>query len=217
MPKPYLLNDVFEINKDLEVKRSDSKYYWYIDNFYKNVDLLERVIYESYVPNWKICEGSRNFVDYYDCRVQLPILISDLHVNLYKCIRKLCPKFKNIAYPEDMIDFNVFSDIKGEFGNQIQQYPHVDDAANAIVYIDQISQGGTAIYENNKNIENLEQENLAYDISDLKVLEIIPAVRNRMIIYDGDYLHGAYIKPHTYDEGNWRINQVLFFEYENRR
>lgn len=213
MPKPYLLDEAFEINHDLELHKSE--YYWYIDNFYKNIDLLERTIQDSYVPNWKICEGSRNFVDYYDCRIQLPVFMPEVHGNLYECIRKISPKFKTIDIPDEMIDFNVFSDIKGNFGGNIQQYPHYDFAVNCIVYIDGICGGGTAIYED-ADIENLEEENLAFDTSSLKIRTIIPAVRNRLIIYDGDYLHGAYINPDSYTNDHWRINQVIFFPYQGQ-
>ena len=42
-----------------------------IDNWYKNYDQIYKIITNMPLPRWKWKPGSRNFIDYYDCR---PIL-----------------------------------------------------------------------------------------------------------------------------------------------
>lgn len=223
MPKPLHITELLQINPNWELKTSESGRYHYIDDFYTSIDLIEEYIDNQFVLNWKDESHrnrqeyeTRNFKDYYDCRIEEYNTHHDLHERFKLDLVAANPTaFSTRRFKEDrnIISFNVFSDITGDLGDNIQQFPHFDrDLINVIISIDKISKGGTALYYSSEYFENTEYIDLRCDISNCQILEIIPSIRNRAVLFDGNFLHGAYIEKDTYlySKGNWRMNQILF-------
>ena len=79
MTFPYLPHNLFKINDNLEVKENKLGpfVYYSIDNFFKNADHLYNMLVTSYpqatmMPSWQNqTVKSRNFRDYYDCRINI--------------------------------------------------------------------------------------------------------------------------------------------------
>jgi hypothetical protein len=218
MITPFKLDDLFEVSRNINPIYDRDTNAIIIDNYYKNFEEICNVLQNLYVPNWKISESSRNFVDYYDCR---PIF-SQFEVsqkrsfelqNMVDLINHFFPEKRNLYLENSHYEFNFFKHIQNLPDKKMQHFPHTDDAYNAIIYLDEISSGGTAIYDMQK-IENNEKETLFYDVSDIPK-KIIPAKPNRLVLFDGSKMHGGYIDNHNSYVNNWRINQVLFFKLDN--
>lgn len=76
MFKPFLLSEALAINERATFRPDnvDRKFPILIsDNLLADYHPMRTVLRDSYIPNWKIQEGGRNFVDYYDCRQLLPV------------------------------------------------------------------------------------------------------------------------------------------------
>jgi hypothetical protein len=169
------------------------------------------------LPIWKPSSGSKNFVDYYDCR---PCLthpwLNPSHFNFYEEILLLVKKFFNCntaRIRNSLFEFNFYKNIKKGLSNNLQFFPHSDGTTfNCIIYFDTVSSGGTALYPEIKYLENTERSNLLYDVSKFK-RTIIPARPNRLVIFDGSVYHGGFIENHNSYVSNWRKNQVIFLTY----
>jgi len=125
--------------------------------------------------------------------------------------RYLFDNHKELFKLKDIIlkEFNYFKNNKKNVSNNFQHFPHIDNYYNALVYLDKICSGGTAIYDM-PSIVNTEQYNLLYDISNYSK-RVIKAIPNRLVIFNGRQMHGGYIEDHNKYVNNWRFNQVLFF------
>ena len=66
---PYCSQDLFELNENANIYCKDNIIY--IDNVYKNYDEILHVLNNAAVENWKLSNHSRNFIDYYDCRLYM--------------------------------------------------------------------------------------------------------------------------------------------------
>jgi hypothetical protein len=73
--KPFLLNDVFDVNLDLSIKNAciAGVQGIVIDTFLKHPDRAREILGTAPAANWKHIEGGRNFADYYDCRLRFPV------------------------------------------------------------------------------------------------------------------------------------------------
>ena len=212
MITPFVSDDLFEINNNAEINYDSVNEVIYIDNVFLNYDDILDLIYNIKVESWKKSHNSRNFIDYYDCR------LSYNNVNSYKkdnqLLYDLINTYFNINNKElffrNAYTFNYFkNNIKG-LTNKYQFYPHYDNAFNIIFYLDNICNGGTAIYENVDNWINQEEHNLFYNVEKLKIKNIIQSNPNRASIFAGNRLHGGYIDKHDIYYYNWRINMVNF-------
>ena len=215
MIKPFIVDQLFELNDELGIAFIDDVIY--IDNFYKNYEKIYELLNNISVPNWKISPEGKNFVDYYDCSYIVDnyycskkyahgmIMIGDLISKFFKEEKKFVPNSTNCK-------FNVFKNITYNRSNNLQHFPHIDTVYNAIVYLDKISSGGTALYPDIEQLHNTEQIDLFYNTSSINK-KIIQAKPNRLAIFKGEQYHGGYIEDHNaYTGENWRINQVMFFE-----
>ena len=74
MPTPYLHHELFEPNKVIEVQEHSNSLgkYLVIDNFYQRPDDIEYMLETSWSQMWKYKPGSRNTIDYHDCRLTIP-------------------------------------------------------------------------------------------------------------------------------------------------
>lgn len=215
MIKPFIVDQLFEINEELGIAFIDDVIY--IDNFYKNYEKIYELLNNTPVPNWKISPNSKNFVDYYDCFFGIDnTYCSEKYVNGIMKIGGLISQFfkeeKKITPRSSNFNFNIFKNITHNRSNDLQHFPHIDYAYNAIIYIDKICSGGTALYPDIERLHNTEQIDLFYDTSKINK-KIIRAKPNRLAIFKGEQYHGGYIEDHNaYTGENWRINQVMFFE-----
>jgi len=221
MIKPVIFDELFEINDGLTPEFNNGVII--IDNFYKNYSEIYEMLNNCSVNRWKSCEGSRNFVDYYDCRIEYSnVLFGESYVtkicSLIDLIKYFFEDNREIGIHHATYQFNVYQNIKKDIPSTLQHVPHVDNTYNAIVYLDKICSGGTSIYPTiNDMPDNVGVQNILYDVSNLDKL-LIESKPNRLAIFEGTRYHGGYIKDHNvYTGENWRINQVMFFHEINNR
>lgn len=210
---PFIPEDIFEINNNLQPQFDGEVII--IDNVLKNFSQVLDLCYNTPVERWKASPDSRNFKDYYDCRLTIVNWYPDeskIH-NRLNPLLELTKEYFNINTPiasQNSLSFNYFKHLKRDVPKSLQQYPHYDQYYNAIFYIDPYENGGTALYKN-LDLENKEDEDILMDISHLKIEKIIKSVQNRCVIFPGHRLHGGYIENHNQYYYNWRINLVNFF------
>lgn len=214
MITPFIPDELFEINESPLISFDNEYQVIYVDNFFKNYEDITNVLHNTSVERWKTAENTRNFIDYYDCRMVInnPYPSRDLinrKINFYYSLISNYLKETNPLEFKQGYHFNYFKNKKYNLDSKYQHYPHKDLAYNIIHYMDSFSNGGTAIYKD-INIENREEYNLFYDTSNLKIKKIIEAKPNRCVIFKGNVLHGGYINNHNIYCDNWRINLVNF-------
>jgi hypothetical protein len=186
-----------------------------IDNWYKNYNEMYEIVTNMPLPRWKWKEGSRNFIDYYDCRPVLNMNYNPYEAvsNYYREVKKLVVEHfreeKVLNVKGNFLEFNFYKNINKDVSSNFQHYPHADFDYNCIIYLDKVSSGGTALYRNIEQLVNKEMENLLLDVSKYEKV-IIPAKPNRLVIFSGKVYHGGYINNHNDYIDNWRMNQVFF-------
>ena len=229
MPTPYLHHELFEPNKVIEVQEHSNSLgkYLVIDNFYQRPDDIEYMLETSWSQMWKYKPGSRNTIDYHDCRLTIPYNMTR-HVREFesqKLIWNMVQQKLNYTIKQAVqnYDFNLFKWINIPEHN-IQSYPHQDDAGKqtmiaSVIYLnkDKDCNGGTAFYEEdnlNEFVGHMEDDNIQVDISQhYTLIDVVKASFNKCVIYPGWWVHGAYIDDHSFYSGNRRRkNQVYFFE-----
>lgn len=212
---PYCSQDLFELNENANIYCKDNIIY--VDNVYKNYDEILNVLNNAAVENWKLSNYSRNFKDYYDCRLYINNKASSDNIVLDRLKRftDLINYFfddKTTLSGETFLRFNYFKHIKNNINPNLQHYPHVDNLSkyNIIIYLDEISKGGTAIYSKLMNVDYSEDENVLVDINkyNYEIVNLVESKPNRCVIFDGTIPHGGYITNHKEYENNWRINQL---------
>ena len=221
MIKPIIPETLLEIG-DYEIV-SKSNNILVIDNWYKNYDELYEIVTNMSVPRWKWHEKSRNFLDYYDCRPKININSPDknklqFYLSQIKQLinnnLKISDPVREMKLQTAYFEFNFFKNIVRDVSNNFQFTPHTDgkdvNTYNCIVYLDKICSGGTAFYTNYDKTINDEQINLLKDVSSYDKFTI-QAKPNRMVIFNGNIIHGGYIENHNDYVDNWRINQILIF------
>ena len=213
MITPVIFDDLFEINDDLVPKFKNGIIV--IDNFYKNFDEIYSMLSNMRVNRWKASKESRNYIDYYDCKISIKNAnFGEKYEKKIQFLMQLIGDYykeNRLKIMSPNYSFNYYKNLLKGVPNNLQHFPHADFAYNALVTFDKVCSGGTAIYPNIKKLENTEENNLLYDISDLDAF-IIPSKQNRLIIFNGGLYHGGYIENHdAYTGENWRINQVMFF------
>jgi uncharacterized protein (UPF0248 family) len=212
MITPYKVEEVFAINPNHSLVSCEDSIV-VIDDWYKNFDQIEEFIYNQYVSKWKGEAGNSNFKDYYDCRLLLQNNYpEEKFINSIVTIANYAIKYINKDINEVTstdLQFNYYKNKIKDLPNTIQHSPHQDSEVNCIIYLDNISSGGTAIYDYGVDDIN-EHENMLYDVTNIPH-KVIPAKQNRLVLFDGKRWHGGYIKNHNDYLTEWRINQVMFF------
>ena len=210
MTTPFIVEELFKLNPNSKITYHTD---WVcIDDFYEDIEKIQKAFEHMYVESWKMSQWSRNFKDYYDCRPTfanwepLQEMINARLKPLNKLIGQLV-SWQDVGI-EKSLAFNVFKHKKENLPLTMQHHPHYDtDMLNVLTYIDKHADGGTAIYED-IDVENKEGANLIIDVSAYKIKEIIPAKPNRCVIFSGNKLHGAYINDNNIYYNNWRITQA---------
>lgn len=214
MPIPIQTHLLFKLSDNIEPRVEDDVII--IDNVYKNFGQIVEVLQNGMVPSWKMSNKSGNFKDYYDCRPLIPIWERNYYTDedtatICKLIESVY-SVKNVKCKNHYKrEFNVFKHINLPQGNgDLQFFPHKDYPFAAITTFDLICSGGTAIYDIDYKLSNLEKINLFYDVSNIPK-KVIQSKPNRMIIFKANQYHGGYIEDHEEYLEDWRINEVLFF------
>jgi hypothetical protein len=211
---PYNPEELFETPKEVRVTSFEDGVL-IVDGWYKNYEEIKSIILNTPVPRWKWAEGGRNFVDYFDCRLVLPIhFTSDKTPDNLSIYWQLVSKFFGMPSAQlinNLYEFNYYKNVNKNVSRDLQHHPHVDDVINCIIYLDEISSGGTAVYKIDHTLENKEHDNLLFNVSKLDK-KVIPAKPNRMVMFNGTQYHGGYIEDHNKYVDDWRINQVMFFK-----
>ncbi len=215
---PFIPEDLFKINDNIHPQFDGEVII--IDDIFQNFSEILDICYNVPVEKWKSSSDSRNFKDYYDCRLMFLNWWPDQNklFNRLDPLLNLTKSFYNVKetlFPEPDFSFNYFKHLKKDISKNLQHHPHYDDYYNVIFYLDSYENGGTAIYEN-VPLENQEEDNLFYDISNLKIKQIIKSKPNRCVIFPGHQLHGGYIEDHNKYYYNWRVNLVNFFSLQPR-
>lgn len=211
MDEPFDVEEVFEPNIDLTPTYYDN--YIAIDDYYKHPDLINKMLVSMPKEKWKQHPESRNWIDYYDTRPYFnnsyPVheKCYKRHQFIYQLIRERYG-WDNVRFNRSLT-FNVFKHIAKGRGKEFQHHPHKDkNGINTLVYLDKYESGGTALYRDHPDHIDREDIDLIIDISKYSMVEVIPHKFNRMVIFHGDLLHGAYIQDNSVYENNWRITQA---------
>ena len=208
MTTPFTQEYLFEINDNLQPILQKTKSYEYItiDNFYKRPENIYNFLKQTWVQNWKKGHNSANFVEYYDCRLLVP-LQEDKTILFFQKLLNIPNQYC------DVISTNIFKWINPP-SQDYQFSPHQDLGLNIIVYLDKINSGGTALYNKMPNLHVNEDIDIRFNIKENNLnYELIQSVFNRCVIFNGQIPHGGYISNHNaYIEENWRYNAVYFFK-----
>jgi hypothetical protein len=212
---PIKCEDLFELNSNLNPVFDGEVIT--IDNIFKNYEQILQMCNNSVVEMWKSTKDSRNFIDYYDCKLTFRNWFNDpskTNQRLNTLLQLTSEYFKTDTeiYAGKEFEFNYYKNKIPNLSNKYQHHPHTDYYYNSIIYIDTISNGGTAIYEPIEEIELLEEVNMLRDISQFKIKKLIKSIPNRCVIFPGHMWHGGYIENHNKYYHDWRINLVHFFE-----
>lgn len=207
--KQNIIDRLFEINDDIEPTKIDPNYI-IIDNFYKNYeDLHDYILNLPKTPksnNVSKCINSRNVIE------PRPMQLDKYFKILKHYIKKYYDKDTTILNGDVSINsIKIVTEISKEY----QHWPHRDPGMTGIVYLDKISNGGTAIYED--PIDSKEHYDTLIpgkgyfrDTSKLNVLEIVESKPNRLVIFNALKLHGSYIYDHNAYRDKERFHQITF-------
>ena len=230
MVNPIIPRRLFEVTPDIKLTSFDDEIL-IIDNFYRNYDEIHAFLSGATVdifndPGPNAEKTSRNFVDYYQCRPSF--FYKDRFVPNIKKIKNLIKDFYGLTKEPFFCnertgpyEFNFFKFVNVP-SQEIQGTPHLDFQMgsmiyNAIIYLDKISSGGTAIYTNADKVGSLLEDAFSrqhlvagMDVSSLE-MKLIRAKPNRLVVFKGNRYHNGYIENHSKYQQDWRIVQVMFF------
>lgn len=218
MPIPYLHHELFDLNTGIKTAKYEIEGIGpivIIDQMYKYADDIKLMLDQAWVPSYHFNKHSRNYKDYYDCRYvihptttehsrefEAQMLIRDLartHLG-YDCLEK---HYEYI--------FNCFKWINPPEQSH-QMMPHQDSQNHiaSVTYFNDNENHGTAFYTDVK-LTHEEVEDVRLDVKKYaNLVDVIPAKKNRTIIYPSWYWHGAYMNDHSEWVDDWRYSQVYF-------
>lgn len=216
--KPFLFNEVFDVNSDLAIKDSllPSIPAVLVDNFLKHPVQARSVVGSAPAANWKIAEGGRNFVDYYDCRLRFPVWFPNRMIAVAQ--RAVRTVYSVDTRPQDPgVDVNWFMQIhqkRGDFA-----FPHADISGNVrrsftcIVYLNSPAEcsGGTAFFKFRKSNSLVVDQSYAQETQQnpgivesgrdywmenpgdyWEMVGAIDMIPGRMLIFPSEFFHAAY-------------------------
>lgn len=215
---------IFETNDFSNMKIFDffGTKLFYMDNFYKYPELVFKFINSTTPPVWKEWEQpSRNMIDFEDRRHMIDHKGMS---NVYKKLGKLCGQKPDHDY-EIVTNYTRFKKCSNNNYKDYYWWPHHDSGYNGIIYFndyDGKEYEGTYIYLPKDEDYILKHQSNEHEHpwtpkDQWEILLKIKAKYNRFVMFDGlKYWHGMYIHDNTwfgdtFDDANFRINQVLFF------
>jgi hypothetical protein len=206
---PIIPEDIFEWNPNHTFSFENGVVI--CDNWYRYPERIEELFSNFPAPRGKYSKTSKNWVDYYDCRPMIPCHFPSKSLEPLEVIAEILREcFVDSLYDltTEIYEFNAYKNIRRGVSNNLQHHPHIDDDVfNCIVYLDRVESGGTAIYDMERIPLN-EEHDILYDVSEIPK-RVIPAKFNRMVMFDGNIMHGGYIENHDAYIDNWRINHAM--------
>ena len=220
---PILIDDVFAVNDECNVEVIDEDII-VIDNMFKDWTKVRNVFIDAPAFNWKIPEGTRNFIDYYDCRHYLT------HPQIYPFVDTVCKilehvhkyKCRNILGENNALRTNWFKQIKPKKSDwaQIHQDGQTPGEFTMITYLntEEESSGGTSLFKTIKRIDMDGHTGMDYwsKVPKEKLGEIIKIEMkpNRTIIFKSNVPHAAW---HPIDSFYDFPRHNIVFRFERER
>jgi hypothetical protein len=151
--KPFLLNEVFDVNLNLSIKNAgvEGVQGIVIDDFLKHPGEARELLGTAPAANWKHVEGGRNFADYYDCRLRFPVWFPNHMIAIAQ--QAIQSVYSTQTSPQDPhVDVNWFMQVKEKRADFA--FPHHDIARpgrhsfTCLVYLNtkNESAGGTGFF-----------------------------------------------------------------------
>jgi hypothetical protein len=224
--KPFLLNELFDVNPEMDIQNANVPGVpaVVVDNFLKHPAEARAVVGSAPAANWKIQEGGRNFVDYYDCRLRFPVLFPNNMIDAAQlAIRTV---YATETRPQDAsVDINWFMQIKEKRCDFA--FPHHDITApvrasfTCIVYLNSAEEcsGGTAMFRFRKSnsllrdgvfdqatqqhpriVESGKDYWLDKPEEFWEQVGVIDMVPGRLLIFPSQYFHAAFHPVNSYYE-----------------
>lgn len=217
--QPFLFNDLFDVNPNFGVTLQpikDSIPTIVIDDFLQDPELVRQIVGSTPATNWKLEPGSRNFVDYYDCRLRFPIRYPNKVIAAAQQVINKVFGFKTLP-ADPSVDVNWFRQInprRADFA-----VPHADLTENVkrsftcVLYLNRPEEcsGGTAFFRFKRTDSLVFDEAYARVVAEdsslaetgldywpelsqdaweqLGVVDMLPG---RLVIFPSEHFHGAY-------------------------
>jgi len=193
-PEPVLITDAFAVNSEFQVEKIDDVVI--IDNLFKDWVKVRNCFIYSPPFNWKMPKGTRNFIDYYDCRHFFS------HYEGFPFDEPLRKVIKHV-YGNDTelvrngIRTNWFKQIKPKTSEWAQLHfdhtkPNEEFTMITFLNTDEECSGGTSIFKGLKDIDGHTGmdywSNLKYYGNPLNI-EMKPG---RTIIFPSELVHAAW-------------------------
>ena len=199
--EPILINEVFAINNEFNVEVIDEDII-IIDNMFKEWIKVRDVFIDAPAFNWRMPEGTRNFIDYYDCRHYYA------HEQIYPfvdAVRKVLShvhkcKFTQFLGEGNAMRTNWFKQINPKRSEwaQIHQDGNTPGEYTMITYLntEEESSGGTSIFKtmDKKYMDGHTGVDYWSKVSREKLGKIINIEMkpNRTIIFKSEIPHAAW-------------------------
>lgn len=199
---------MFEVNESLDVKSKDFLGYkiYTVDNFLKDPDSAVNLINDTPAELWKKDQGTfYNGIRYTDRRhfFQVPAIVSKL-VEISGATRRDDEGYTNCTF---LID-KKYNDYRNNFW-----FPHYDyNRMVCITYLNKEYVGpGTNIYEQvHPDYHTIPEHAIPWrSRNKYKVVETLEARYNRLVIFNGNFVHGAAYEDDTFF-GIERKNLTVF-------
>ena len=235
-PTIFENNDISNMNI-IEFVDGDkvSNIYW-MDNFYKNPDLVYEYLTSiepplwKYGPEWETDIKSKNTVYFEDRRHMMD------HPGMCSVMKFLSKVCHQDPHDEDVVtNFTRFSKVKENPYHDHYWWPHHDGGYNGICYFTKNEEIGTNIYKplitDNPDILPLDENGGVRNEHGIpwtpkKYWEKVFSFRskfNRFVMFEGSYyyhsmdLTGKHYFADHWSNAEYRINQVFFFDNKTRR
>ena len=224
MNKMIDIDELFELNPDYEVVSFDGEV-MIVDNWYKNYDQIIEVM-KKQTPITYTSDGApeiseENGKEYFDGRVIFPN--SKFNKKYLKSVEEILKLINttpdDVHFETNALIFNYWKSGK-IYENKFQSRPHTDGTNTfaCVIYLDELCSGGTAFYKSKEKPSSgsglIDIQNITVEQC-IELKRVIPAKPNRMIIYEGNTPHGAFIEDHSKYIDEWRINHVHFIHLHN--
>lgn len=207
--KPFLHDEVFCPSDKYEVRQEtldNGMPLLIVDNYFKNFEALQEIVNNTPAGNWKMWGESRNFKDYYDCRISFTAKQEKLFLDTSKLIHA---NFNTItSHNNPTIDVNWFKQINNKRADFA--FPHHDQVDNrqqftCLVYLNDTmtSSGGTAFFKLKEGevagVETGQDYWPEGEQNKWEMVDYIEMVPNRLIIFPAHYYHAAYHPANYFD------------------
>jgi hypothetical protein len=215
--KPFLYNEVFNPSNGEKVSKEiiGDVPVLIVDNFFENIEQLQEIVNSTPAGNWKITPNSKNYKDYYDCRITYPAF----QFNMMNRTRQLIKEHfgHDVVSTDNVISINWFKQIKEKRADFA--FPHSDQHSNkkqytCLVYLNEQSDvtGGTAFFENVNPLTTMENGDDYWPVQeDWKIKDYVKMVTNRLVIFPSNVIHAAYHPENHYYERP-RLTLVYWME-----